>query len=170
VFNSAVVESVKDIMIKLEKDDEEGGDGGDSDEEGIEANDHEEGMYCAIIEREEDADNTVQIPTNHGSAGYVEYIKGEKGCDVSDPSQIKLPSIPDDWKAKRPNTTMKEPKFTKVDNPGAWPEYCFNSAFEGKGKQRKYTYHSLPTGVTPVPPKGKNGTREVGGWTFVYDG
>ena len=170
VFNSAVVESVKDIIIKLEKDDAEGGDGGDSDEEGIEANDHEEAMYCAIIEREEDVDNTVQIPTNHGSAGYVEYIKGEKGCDVSDPSQIKLPSIPDDWKAKKPNTIQNEPKFTKVDNPGAWPEYCFNSAFEGKGKQRKYAYHSLPTGVTPVPPKGKNGTREVGGWTFVYDG
>ena len=64
-------------------------------------------MYCAIIEREEEADNTVQIPTNHGSAGYVEYIKGEKGCDVTDPLQIKLPSIPDDWKAKKSNTTYK---------------------------------------------------------------
>ena len=52
VFNSAVAEkskdedSVTDIILKLEKDDVEGG-GGDSDEEGIESNDHEEGMYCA---------------------------------------------------------------------------------------------------------------------------
>ena len=53
-------------------------------------------MYCAIIERDEEVDNTVQISTNHRSAGYVEYIKGEKGYDVTDPSQIKLPSIPDD--------------------------------------------------------------------------
>ena len=35
-------------------------------------------MYCAIFEREEEIDNTVQIPTNHGSVGYVEYIKGGK--------------------------------------------------------------------------------------------
>ena len=179
VLNSAAAEesndkdlinSIEDIVLKLEKDDKEGGDEGDSNEEGIEANDHKEGIYCAVIEIEEEIDNTVQIQTNHGSAGYVEYIKEEKGCDISDPSKIKLPSIPDDWKAKKPNTTQNEPKFTKVDNPGAWPEYCFNSAFEGKGKQRKYAYHSLPTGVTPVPPKGKNGTGEVGGWTFVYDG
>ena len=173
IFDSTVAEESKekdtfeDIVLKLEKDDVEGGDGGDSDEEGIEANDHKEGMYCAIIEREEEVDNTIQIPTNHGSAGYVEYIEGKKVYDVTDPSQIKLPSIPDDWKQKKPNNSLKEPKFANVDNPGAWPEYCFNPTFEGKGKGKKYAYHSLPTGVTPVPPKGKNETHEVGGWTFL---
>ena len=57
-------------------------------------------MYRAINEREEEVDNAILIPTNHGSAGYVEYIEGKKVYDVTDPSHIKLPSIPDDWKAK----------------------------------------------------------------------
>ena len=65
VFDSTVVKESKDkdtfedIVLKLEKDDVEGGDGGDSDEEGIEANDHEEGMYREIMEREEEGDNNV---------------------------------------------------------------------------------------------------------------
>ena len=34
----------------------------------------EEGMYDAMLEREEEADHTVQIPTNYGLVGYVEYV------------------------------------------------------------------------------------------------
>ena len=41
-----------ETIMKLEQDDKDGGDGGDSDEEGIEVNEHEEGMYEAMLERE----------------------------------------------------------------------------------------------------------------------
>lgn len=102
-FDSDGNKSKKDTFLEtlqqLELDDEDGEDGGDgwdSDIEGIDANEHEEGMYIVMMEKEEEADHTVHIPINHGSAGYVEYIKSEQGCDVSDPSQIKLPSIPED--------------------------------------------------------------------------
>ena len=105
------------------------------------------------MEREEEGEITVQILTNHGSSGYVKYIKWEKGYDVSDPLQIKLPSIPDDWKAKKPNTAQMDPKITNVDNSGAWPEYYLKSKFEGVGNKMTYVYHLLPTGMTPVPPK-----------------
>ena len=64
-FDSDGNESKKDpfleTIMKLEHDDKDGGDGGNSDEEGIEANEHEEGMYDAMLEREEEADHTVQI-------------------------------------------------------------------------------------------------------------
>ena len=113
---------------------------------------------------------TVQIPKNHGSAGYVEYIKGEKGYDVADLSKIKLPSIPDDWKPKKANTTLKEQPFSKVDNPGEWPDCCYTPKFEVKGKGRKYLYHSLPTGVIPVATKGNSKNRKVDDWKLYYDG
>ena len=73
--NKSKKDTFLEIIVKLEHDDKDGGDGGDSDEVGIEENDHEKGMYDEMMEREEEADHTVQIPTNHGSAGYVEYIK-----------------------------------------------------------------------------------------------
>ena len=121
-------------------------------------------MYDAMMEREEEADHTVQIPTNHGSAGYVEYIKGEKGCDVADPSKIKLPSIPDDWKPKKANATLKEQTFAKVDNSGEWPEYCYTPKFDGKGKGRKYIAHTLSTGAIPVANKERSDKWKVEDW------
>ena len=112
----------------------------------------------------------VQIPTNRRSAGYVEYIKVEKGCDVADPSKIKLLSIPDNWKPKKSNNTLKEQPFAKVDNPGECPEYCYTPKFDGKGKGRKYIHHSLPTVTMPVTTKVKSKSRKVDDLKFYYDG
>ena len=99
-------DTFEDIVLQLERYDKEGGDGGNR--EGIEADEHEyeKGIYCTIIEREEEDDNMVQIPTNHGYVGYVENIKEDNRCNVYDPSTIILPSIPDDWKSKKANTAF----------------------------------------------------------------
>lgn len=50
-----------------------------------------------MVGREGESDHTVQIP----SARYFEYINGEKECDVSDPSMIKLPSILEEGSQRR---------------------------------------------------------------------
>ena len=53
-------ESKKDpfleTIMKLKQDDKDGGDGGDTDEEEIGANEHDEGMYDTMLEREKEAD------------------------------------------------------------------------------------------------------------------
>ena len=58
--NESKKDSFLETIMKLEQDDK---DGGDSDEEGINANEHDDGIYDAMMEREEEADHTVHIPT-----------------------------------------------------------------------------------------------------------
>ena len=89
---------------------------------------------------------------------------------MADPSKIKLPSIPDNWKPKKANTYLKEKPFAKVDNPGGWPEYCYTPKFDGVGNIIKYAHHSLLTGTMPVATKSKSKTRKVDDWKFHYDG
>ena len=69
-----------------------------------------------------------------------------------------------EWKASAHNVANQQPEFDSVDNPGKWPEYSFRPNPRGK-----YQYHRLPAGVIPVP-KNEEGTREVDGWKFHYQG
>lgn len=117
-------------------------------------------MYVAMAEREEIADHMVQVPTNHGSAGYVEYITGEKGCDMADISKINHPSIPINWKIEKANATLKEQPSSKIDNPGELPEYYFTHKFDGK-RNKTHIVHTLQTAATPVASKGRSDKRRL---------
>ena len=63
---------------------------------------------------------------------------------------------------------MGEPEFCDVDNPGKWSQFSYRPDFEGRSNGN-YKYHSLPTGVTPVPADTEN-KRIINGWSFHYDG
>ena len=106
--NESKKDTCLETIMKLEQDDKDGGDGRIVTRNESRQMSMRRGGDDTMMEREEEADHTVQIPTNHGSAGYVIYIKGEKGCDVADTSKIKLTSIPDNWKPKKENVTLKE--------------------------------------------------------------
>jgi hypothetical protein len=77
----------------------------------------------------------------------------------------RLPSPPEDWVAPDAKTLKGEPAFVEVDNPGDWCQYTYRAEFDAKGK---YKRHTLPTGAMPVPLK--DGKRNLGNWTFEYDG
>ena len=57
--NESKKDSFLETIMNLEQNDKNGGDGGDSDTEGIEVNEHEEGMYDAMLERKEETYHTV---------------------------------------------------------------------------------------------------------------
>eukprot|EP00957_Ditylum_brightwellii_P045380 3439898-Ditylum_brightwellii.AAC.1 len=72
--------------------------------------------------------------------------------------------IPDDWKPNKKKAG--ETDFKDVDNPGAWPEFCYKASFNLKDE---YTCHKTPTGATPVPLD-DNGWYFVNGWKFHSQG
>eukprot|EP00957_Ditylum_brightwellii_P000921 74087-Ditylum_brightwellii.AAC.1 len=72
--------------------------------------------------------------------------------------------IPEDWKPNKKKAS--EPDFEHVDNPGAWPEFCYKPSFKPKVE---YICHKTQTGATPVPLNA-DGRCIVNGWEFHYQG
>jgi hypothetical protein len=84
------------------------------------------------------------------------------------PEGWKRPGPPDGWIPNETKTAKGEPEFKDVDNPGNWDKFCYRPIFDITG-QKKYKYHSLPTGATPVPIDA-SGKRMCAGWEFEYQG
>ena len=82
--------------------------------------------------------------------------------------ELPPPSVtgdPEDWAVPDPNAAAGEPAFDAVDNPFNAGSFVYRPKIE-KGV---YKGHYLPTGACPVP-KGPDGARQSGGWTFDYGG
>ena len=176
---------------EIEKD-MNGGDGGDSDEEGEECLIHREG-YLFVgkeVEKDEDLNEDNGLGPNlerdfgrkkglvnltnstGGKVGNVILAEGDlSAVDLTRDlvgKDIKITQPPKDWVSRKTDKKRDEPVFDAVDNPGDWPEYCFRPYFATRTKTSKYEFHKLPTGAMPVPEK--NGKREVNGWEFHYKG
>jgi len=145
---------------------EEEGDGGDSDEEAEDIDFHDSVMRTVMAERAQAAgliggseDENVIVEDIEENSVLLEW-----GTDVM--SDVHIPGTPPDWVAPAPKVDKGEPaSFSEVDNPGRWSEFTFRPTFSSRGE---YVHHALPTGATPVKEAG--GRRAVGDWEFFYSG
>ena len=70
----------------------------------------------------------------------------------SDGNELKVASVPPEWKMPKSKIDMEEPHFNSVDNPGSWDAYSFRPKYKKeKGGPKKYEKHQFPSGCTPVP-------------------
>jgi hypothetical protein len=147
------------------EDENEEGDGGDSDVEAEDADFHEDAFREVMLERASDfmegEDNEQLVEDNDETAimlhrGLMSNV--EARC-------LELPGTPLDWFPPRRQEEKGEPEFIDVLNPGGWTNFTFRPEFV-KGR---YVRHSLPTGCTPVPPNAE-GKHIHGEWEFFYKG
>jgi hypothetical protein len=145
------------LMADIEEDENEEGDGGDSDEEGEDCALFDDAACEALLEND--------FPSDESNA-VLDTPKKNEVLMLKDGmhSQLKVPGAPLSWKPKACATAKGEPEFGDVDNPGKWSEFTFRAEFDTKGK---YKRHSIPTGAMPVPLK--DGKRKIGEWEFFYD-
>ena len=130
-----------------------GGDGGDSDEEGDECLIHFEGDEDYEIE-EDSVDLEINdcggkskgmscVDLIDSSGGIIgnEIVDESDNCrmelDTSDERDVKTCKPPSDQ--KKPDTQLErdEPIFEDVDNPGNWPQHCYSTRFNGGDNSKK---------------------------------
>jgi len=171
------------VEDELEKDDN-GGDGGDSDEEGQEClihladSDDESETESEIIdvEAKDCGKSKGFVDLTDSSGGIVGNVIFEEGdvCRtelINSEKEVRIYKPPSDWTIPMTRVDRNEPKFEDVDNPGDWPQYCFRTKFVKKTGSDNITYshHQLPTKAVPVPMNAQ-GKREVNGWELHYNG
>ena len=165
--------------------DRNGGDGGDSDEDGDEfelhgAEEDEEDLkmektgVSAFAADSGTGTGILDVTNSVGDIlGNVTLLDpeatGEVGIANLNMSHVKIPRVPIDYVAPLVRPERQEPNFEDVDNPGKWPRYCFQPKFLSRSKNSLYTRHTMPTGAVPVP-KNKHGERKIGDWEFFYQG
>ena len=173
------------VIKSLINEDQNGGDGGDSDVEGDECEIHQQGV---LSHGDTQSDSVMPSDTQlcgseigmakltaTGGTSVIGEILIDGGSTFQDGSQgynVKIPSTPSDWRAPTVQHSKGEPLFSDVDNPGNWSPYYFRPVFcgkSGKSSRGKYSHHQLPTGARPVPCN-ENGKRMVNGWEFHYQG
>ena len=182
-----------DCFEEEHKKDVNGGDGGDSDEEGDECLIHRDGC----LNNEKEVEKEVNHDHNGNEPSFESFVFGRKKgyVDLTNSSREKLGNIilaegdvsnvemakdlagkdikiqqpPKDWVPARAQTARGEPNFDDIDNPGGWPQYCYRPVFNSQAKTSKYKHHCLPSGAMPVP-ENKDGKRNVNGWEFHYNG
>ena len=81
---------------------------------------------------------------------FLFFSKGK--IKDSDRNELKVTSVPPEWKISEPKIEMKKLNFDSVDNSGSWDAYSFRPKDKNeKGGPKKYEKHQLPSGCTPVP-------------------
>ena len=174
------------IAAREMDDDQNGGDGGDSDEEGDEfqlhvADDEEAELRAdrvgvsAFAEEGGSVKGLLEVTNSSGDIlGNVtlypnQFEEEETGLPNMDMSHVKVPRVPDDYVMPLVKHARNEPIFDEVDNPGQWPRFCFQPKFVSRSNTSPYKCHALPTGAIPVP-KNSDGKRVMNGWEFHYNG
>ena len=178
------------IVSDIVEDENEEGDGDESDDDGDHRRDFLDALDDVMSER-------YGHHSFHNDNDDIEDVAGDSEANgiVSEPIELtrraenietKWPKPPENWVDPEPNSKKGEVEFRTVDNPGKWSSYAFTPKFEtrevtrGSGKNQKkekknfYVGHSLPTGCMVVPRKKVRGQdvyeRKNGGWEFFYDG
>ena len=101
---------------------------GESDNDGDDALDLEEGFTNSLMERQIEVDCT--------------NIVGEESGKIPPRTQI-------DWTPPPVKRELGETEFETADNPGHWSEFTFIPVFAKLGGM--YIINALPTGVMPPP-------------------
>lgn len=139
----------------------EKGDGGDSDEEGGEINEHNNSVaFLNSTQQQQRLEDNITIEQD----------------DIADvPDEPTIPGAPENWTPPKPpeSHTGYKPKpdsgapesFHDVDNPAGWCDYFFMAKYD---KQGKYIGHTTPAGAKVLPADPTTGKREIDGWEFHY--
>ena len=145
-------ESAESINAQLRSLYHESGDGGDSDEEGAEADLH----YSSVTSHEEDETTPEDAPDD---GDVITPLAGA-------PEGWEIPTPPPSFKGYMPKEGSGAPStFEEVDNPAGWTDYMFQPKYKGT----VYEGHFTPCGAK-VAPVGDDGKRVVNGWEFIYSG
>jgi hypothetical protein len=167
-INYVVEEGSPDSVQDGSSDDfsDEVGDMGDSDDEGEEADIHNE----ATILREMLESSNEPIGDD---ADNLDDVKGEEFARKVGNTGVQLLGAPEGWvpPGPPPHWTGYQPKGNApqaddIDNPGAWNLYSFEAKYKKGGV---YCGHFTPAGAMVVPVNEK-GEREINGWRFHYNG
>jgi hypothetical protein len=161
---SACAESNASILAQVSSLYATTGDGGDSDDEGEEAE-----LHDAAVHSED------RLRSGNRAAADLEDIDSPLDEDDVGEQIFPIPGAPDGWAAPLPPITFKgySPKnnsdapstFDQVDNPGKWTDYMFQPKYKGVS----YQGHFTPAGAKVVP-QNIHGRRAMNGWQFHYDG
>jgi hypothetical protein len=137
------------------------GDGGDSDDEGEEADLHDAAVHS------EDC-----LRSGNRAAADLEDIDLPLDEDDVGEQIFQIPGAPDGWAAPLPPATFKgysplnnsnaPSTFDQVDNPGKWTDYMFQPKYKGVS----YQGHFAPGGAKVVP-QNIHGRRAMNGWQFL---
>lgn len=175
-----------DVFEDLDEDGQGEDNGGDSDEEGDEADVHNialarrliSGDECEEIFTKSDAE---RIVLSSGSTGFCLGDDPEIDDDIGEPTsradeELNLttligaplgwlpPSAPITFLGYRPKSG-DPPVEEEIDNPAGWSMFTFTPSYHPKTK--KYDGHTTPSGAHVVP-QDELGNRKMDGWEFHY--
>jgi hypothetical protein len=176
-----------DELDDLDEDGEEE-QGGDSDEEGEEADLHNIALARRLINDDlgtecltkstaeqivmkhfgtvlgDTDDNLIDDDVGEPSGGVDETLVVEAFKTLTGAPEGWLPpSCPVNFGGYKPKAG--EPSEEELDNPAGWSMYTFTPSYNAKTK--KYDYHTTPTGARVVPANAR-GNRFHNGWEFHY--
>jgi len=149
LYLTVAIMTSPDIIADSCEDNEEVGDGGDSDEEAEIADDHQEALLEVQRERAllvGDYDDDAAVVADNDATAVLLH-RGSRHVTLP---EIQLPGTPPDWTP--PARKEGEPEFEFIDNPNKWCQFAFCPEFD---KQGIYVRHSLPTlaDVTVFPER-----------------
>ena len=161
-LSEVAVSEIHSLIQRLELEDKDGGDGGDSDIEGEEVRCH---AIRKSFESEPDVEDAIQGEefgaevggpkrsrmlklTATGSTEIIGEVAEDGGSSGNNPVQLQLPKRETNWTPPAVILDKGEVPFERVVNLGGWDEYYFLPKFNKSGR---YMGHFLPTGATPVP-------------------
>jgi len=176
IGEDTVARESNDERIKLLQDEDENevGDGGDSDGEG-------DGYECVTFFRE--GMKEVERERLEHDAQEIEHdveVDDDDACVCNKTNNVQStlfgspkgwspPGQPEfeDWNL-RVSSSRGEPHIDGVDNPEGWSSFTYRPMFQAKGGQ--YIGHAMPVGATAVPISEETGKRESQGFEFFYNG
>ena len=156
------------------RQDFEGGDGGDSDEEGEEVGELDNPQFRTfphLLPTNQprppgtDPTDVDMDPTDDGHESSVpSWTSSIEGA----PPGWKEPLAPDGFEGHVPKagSSGAPERFKDVDNPGGWSSFVYCAKYD---KQKKFISFKTPAGATVIP-KDPTGKRVKNGWEFFYDG
>lgn len=155
------------------RQDFEGGDGGDSDEEGAEVDvldNPELRLYPHLLHRNgprPPGTDPTDIDLDPNDEGHESTNSSSTSAIEGAPPGWKEPGPPESFEGYVPKEGSGAPaRFEDVDNPAAWPPWVFRPKYD---KQKKFTSFHTPAGAKVVPA-GAGGKRVINDWEFFYDG
>jgi hypothetical protein len=174
-----------DVFEDLNEDGRGEDNGGDSDEEGDEADVHNIALARRLISDDECEEiftksDAERIVLSRGSTGFCLGDDPEIDDDIGEPTsradgELKLttfigaplgwlpPSAPITFLGYR--LKLGDPPEEEIDNPAGWSMFTFKPSYHPKTK--KYDGHTTPSGAHVVPPD-ELGNRKMDGWEFHY--
>jgi hypothetical protein len=174
-----------DVFEDLDEDGQGEDNGGDSDEEGDEADVHNIALARRLISDDECEEiftksDAERIVLSRGSTGFCLGDNPEIDDDIGKPTsradeELNLttligaplgwlpPSAPITFLGYRPKSG--DPPEEEIDNPAGWSMFTFTPSYHPKTK--KYDGHTTPSGAHVVPPD-ELGNRKMDGWEFHY--